>query len=471
MSFEDRLRYEISKCRRCEACKDLLSSSCVVFPEMFRMVDAEWKTGNEVTTDQLRHLVDLCNFCAVCPCLDIRTAIMEAKTEYAGRYGLGFKIRAIENMDRIGRLGGAIPQVSNFLLQNGVAKTVITRAVGIHKDRKMPYFANEDFGKWFRSKKRSILPQPKNSKKVAYFSGCTAKYFFPDVAKAVVEVFERNGVEVYYPEQKCCGMPPLLEGDRNLTLEFARFNVERLAEVVEKGYDIVCSCPTCGYMLKKILRVGADQAIWRRDSEKMESDFVHIEIGHGLIGAISGMSSVRVPKGYLKVLLNDKGYFSSISPEKRIMISDNTYDVGEYLRNLHKAGELDTRMGSVHIRGAYYPPCHLREQKIGRPYQYLMGLIPGLSIEPIQGDYCCGNGGIMGFKQEFHHLSIKIASRLIAKIKSINPEALITDCLSCRMQFKQLTPYRVVHPIEIIKESYGNYEERVEKKRFKKEKL
>ena len=464
MSAEDRLRYEISKCRRCEACKDLLSSSCVVFPEMFRMVDAEWKTGNEVTTDQLRHLVDLCNFCAVCPCLDIRTAIMEVKTEYAGRYGLGFKIRAIENMDRIGRLGGAIPQVSNFLLKNGVAKTVITRTVGIHKDRKIPYFANEDFGKWFRSKKRNILPQPKNSKKVAYFSGCTAKYFFPDVAKAVVEVLERNGVEVYYPEQKCCGMPPLLEGDRNLALEFARFNVERLAEVVEKGYDIICSCPTCGYMLKKILRVGADQAIWRRDSEKMESDFVHIEIGHGLIGAISGMSSVRVPKEHLKVLLKDEGYFSSISPEKRIMISDNTYDVGEYLRNLHKAGELDTRLGSVHVRGAYYPPCHLREQKIGRPYQYLMGLIPGISVEPIQGDYCCGNGGVMGFKQEYHHLSIKIASRLIGKIKSINPEVLATDCLSCKIQFNQLTPYRVVHPIEIIKESYGNYEERIEKK-------
>jgi glycerol-3-phosphate dehydrogenase subunit C len=430
---------------------------------MFRMVDEEWEKGNEITTDQLRHLVNLCNFCAACPCLDIRTAIMNAKTEYAGRYGLGFKIRAIENVDRIGRLGGAIPQVSNFLLQNNVTKPLVTRAVGIHKDRKMPYFSNEDFGKWFSSKKRSTSRQSGNSRKVAYFSGCTAKYFFPDVAKAVVEVLERNGVEVYYPEQKCCGMPPLLEGDRGLALESARFNVELLAEVVEEEFDIVCSCPTCGYMLKKILRAGADQAIWRLDSEKMTSDFVHMEIGHGLIGAISGMSSVRIPTERLKVLLKDEGYFSSISPEKRIMISDNTYDVGEYLKNLHEAGELDTRLGNVNIKGVYYPPCHLREQRIGKPYQYLMGLIPGLSIESIQGDYCCGNGGVMGFKQDFHQLSIKIASRLIAKIKSINPEVLATDCLSCRMQFNQLTPYKVLHPIEIIKESYGNYEERDKK--------
>ena len=69
------------------------------------------------------------------------------------------------------------------------------------------------------------------------------------------------------------------------------------------------------------------------------------------------------------------------------------------------------------------------------------------------------NAGIMGFKEEFHQLSIKIASRLIAKIKSMNPGVLVTDCLSCRMQFNHLTHYKVLHPIQIIKESYSNYQE------------
>jgi len=61
----------------------------------------------------------------------------------------------------------------------------------------------------------------------------------------------------------------------------------------------------------------------------------------------------------------------------------------------------------------------------------------------------------MGFKEEFHHSSIKIASRLIAKIKGMDPEVLATDCLSCRIQFNQITPYKVLHPIEIIKQSYS----------------
>ncbi|NQU14689.1 MAG: FeS-binding protein [Desulfobacteraceae bacterium] len=487
MSAEDRLRYEINKCRNCEACKTLLNSSCVLFPEMFRLVDEERETGEKISTDGLRKLVNLCNFCAACPCLDIRVAIMEAKTEYMDRYGLGFKIRLIEDVERIGKLGGALPQLTNVLCKNRVARSLMEKGVGIHMDRKIPSFPKENFPIWIKRHKTNIEARGRDKKKVAYFVGCSAKYFFPEVPKAVVEVFERNGIEVYYPEQQCCGMPSLLEGDRKLTLEFARFQVPGLAEAVEEGYDIVCSCPTCGYMLKKILKVGAYYSAEYRDLVKSSDGFVKIPIGESPLSSTYG-GFVHFPVDLFKGMLRDEGYFSSISPKKRIMVAENSYDVGEYLRMLHERGELDTRFGPVSVRATYYPPCHLREQRIGReilvsipstpfhfsfrlkeqrigrPYQDLLGLIPGLSLDTISGDYCCGNAGIMGFKQEFHQLSIKIASRLIAKIKSMNPEVLVTDCLSCRIQFNQLTLYKVLHPIQIIGESYSNYQEQSERK-------
>ena len=481
MSAEDRLRYEINKCRNCEACKTLLDFSCVVFPEMFRLVDKERETGEKISTDELRKLVDLCNFCAACPCLDIRAAIMNAKTEYMDRYGLEFKIRAIENVERIGKLGGVLPQLTNFLMQNEVTRGPIKNTLGIHRERKIPSFPKESFPEWIKGHKTNVRAGTKEKKKVAYFAGCSARYFFPEVPKAVVEVFEKNGIEVYYPEQRCCGMPAMLEGDRKLTLEFARFQVPRLAEAVEEGYDVVCSCPTCGYMLKKILKVGAYYSAEYLDLVKSSDGFVKIPIGENPLHSIYG-GFVWFHVDLFKGMLRDEGYFSSISPKKRIMVAENTYDVGEYLMMLHERGELYTRLGPVSVRATYYPPCHLREQrigrqmlvsipstpflfpsrlkeqKIGRPYQNLLDLIPELSLDTINGNYCCGNAGIMGFKQEFHQLSIKIASRLIAKIKSMNPEVLATDCLSCRIQFNQLTPYKVLHPIQIIKESYSNYQ-------------
>jgi glycerol-3-phosphate dehydrogenase subunit C len=41
------------------------------------------------------------------------------------------------------------------------------------------------------------------------------------------------------------------------------------------------------------------------------------------------------------------------------------------------------------------------------------------------------------------------------KIQALDPQKLVTDCLSCRLQFNQLLPYKVHHPIELIKEAYS----------------
>lgn len=465
MNAEDRLRSEINKCRNCAICRTLLSSSCLVFSEIFRLVDKERKTGEKISTDELRGLVNFCNFCAVCPCIDIRAAILDAKSAYIDRYGLGFKIRAIENVERTGKLGGIIPQLTNLLLKKeGVFRGFIEKAVGIHRDRKIPTLPRENFSEWIKGRRKNPRPASKAKRKVAYFVGCSARYFFPEVPKATVEVLEKNGIEVFCPEQRCCGMPTLLEGDRKVTLEFARFNLSHLVEAVEEGYDIVCSCPTCGYMLKKILKVGAYYSSEYKESYKSDDGFVEIPVGHSVLFGLSDTAFLRIPVEYYGDLLRDEGYFSSLSPKKRIMVAENTYDLGEYLWALKERGELDTRLGAVSVRAVYYPPCHLRGQRIGRPYESLLSLVPGLSLEPINGNYCCGVAGVMGYKKEFHQPSIKIASRLIAKIKCLNPEVLVTDCLSCRNQFHQLTTYKVLHPIEIIKKSYSVYQEQREEK-------
>jgi len=42
----------------------------------------------------------------------------------------------------------------------------------------------------------------------------------------------------------------------------------------------------------------------------------------------------------------------------------------------------------------------------------------------------------------------------LEKIKKADPEAVITDCLSCRLQFTHALPYPVFHPLELISQSY-----------------
>jgi glycerol-3-phosphate dehydrogenase subunit C len=426
---ESLVRLVLEACADCDTCRYLMEeTSCQVFPELYRLYDKETEKQGAISPQELRTLVDLCNFCALCPCPDIRADLMKAKHAFIERDGLPPAIRLLEDIGRLARLGGASPRLTNSLLRFGPTGGCLKRLAGIHPERKVPAFPQTEFAIWAGSEGLSIK-QGEKPRKVAFFVGCTGRYFFPDVPRTAVDVLRRNGIDVYYPEQNCCGMPTLLEGDRSLTLELAAFNVDRLAEAVDEGYDIVCSCPTCGYMLK---RVWSDGACFAADN------------GSGL-GVLSG-------------LFKDEGYFASIEAQKRLQVARHTYDLGEYLRGLQQAGELNTKFGPVSALMAYFPPCHLREQKIGSPYVDLLNLVPGVDLEQISGAfYCCGIAGIMGFKRDFHEVSMAMGSRLMDKIKSIDPERLLCDCLSCRLQFNQLLPYQVFHPVEILNESYASY--------------
>jgi len=112
--------------------------------------------------------------------------------------------------------------------------------------------------------------------KVAYFAGCTGRYLFPEVPKAVMEVLQRNQIEVDYPDQRCCGMPSMLEGDQKLTLQFVRENLEFLTAAIDKGYDILCSCPTCGFFFKFILQAGAYYSKAYQDAVGADKDHIKV---------------------------------------------------------------------------------------------------------------------------------------------------------------------------------------------------
>lgn len=456
MTAEDRFREEIAKCRRCEACRELVDSACLVFPKMFSLADEERDSGQKIDSQDLIRLANLCNFCGICPCRDIRTAILDFKTEYTDQHGLKLNIRMIQSVERIGKLGGAFPGLTNVLLQQDKTRGLIQSFLGIHRDRKFPRFPKKNFDKWWHDHKAASVKKIIAKRKVAYFAGCTARYLFPDVAQATVDVLQRNNVSVLVPEQQCCGMPTLLEGDRRLTSTLVRGNVETWADIVDQGYDIICSCPTCAYMLKVVVKAGAEEHKLQQLLDESKGDTVEWPAQESLLAYVHPhvKGSLQVARKTIDRVIDRTSYFGAIDAEKRLKISKNTYDAGEYLLKLHQDGELDTAFEPYEMDAVYYPPCHVREQRMESPYEDLLNLIPGLKMVSINGSYCCGNAGIMGFKEEFYQNSIKIAGRLISAIRKLDPKLLTTECLSCRLQFQQLTNYRVKHPIEIIQDAY-----------------
>lgn len=449
---EDKIREVVEACADCDCCRPPMDPPCLVFQELYRLHDAEKASGIPLTSLELRNLVDLCNYCALCPCPNIREDIIEAKTRFIARDGLKPGIRLLEDIGRLGRLCGTFPALSNRLLRGKLTGGAIRRYAGIDPASEIPEIPKRSFDAWTKSEALTVRPDSGGDRKVAYFAGCTGRYLFPEVPRAAVEVLRHNHIPVHFPEQACCGMPPLLEGDRDLTLKFARDNIAGLSELVEDGWDIVATCPTCVYMLRIVITRGAYYSSQYQDTVGEDPSQLRVP-ANGKTGR-SGFT--RLQKNIYGSIFRDDGYFSAISPMDRIRVAEATYDLGEYLRLLHAEGRLDLNFNLPAERIVYYPPCHLREQDIGSPYLDLMKMIPGLAVEAIDGRLsCCGMAGIMGFKNHFRASSIRIGTPLMEKIRQMDPEGLATDCLSCRLQFNRLIPYPVRHPIEILWKAYG----------------
>ncbi|MEJ5357878.1 MAG: heterodisulfide reductase-related iron-sulfur binding cluster [Desulfobacterales bacterium] len=451
-SPEEIARRVIRDCADCECCRPILDEACLFFPELYRLYDREKETGRKPTAEELRALVERCNFCALCPCPNIRADIIRAKTAFVSRDGLPPRVRLIEDVARLGRICGAFPRLTDRLLSSPRTGERLKRWLGIHPERRLPAFPREPFTRWARKRGLHRKPQAGGSK-VLYFAGCTATYLFPEVACATVEVLQAWGLSVFCPPLSCCGMPSFLEGDREFTLRAAAENLELLSGAAEEGYDILCSCPTCSFMLRGLLAEGAYFSEAYQGKIGADPRFIRAP-ARARAGGRPAEGMELFDRTIFENILKDEGYFSGLDPLRRIAVAEKTFDVGEYLLQRVREGAGPAAFSPVRLQALYYPPCHQREQQFGRPYLELLRRVPGLETDALEGNlYCCGLAGVMGFKQDFHEASIAIGDRLMRHIAEAQPQAILTDCLSCRLQFRQLLPYPVRHPIEILQEA------------------
>ena len=130
-------------------------------------------------------------------------------------------------------------------------------------------------------------------------------------------------------------------------------------------------------------------------------------------------------------------------------------DVCEWL----DAEGLRAPLGRVEARVCYDDPCHLLHvQRVQAAPRELLQQIPGLRLLPHDDpDACCGAAGI--YNLTHRAMSRAVLERKLRALAAADPDVVASGNPGCMMQLRAGLQRaglraRVVHPIELLDESY-----------------
>ncbi|MCB0212917.1 MAG: anaerobic glycerol-3-phosphate dehydrogenase subunit C [Anaerolineae bacterium] len=352
--------------------------------------------------------LDYCSGCGVCSMVcphDVKVMEMNAKGRYKlyqDKKDIPIRNRMLGRSELLGQLSSPVAPVANFFLNNPLVRILVEKIVGVHRKAPLPAFSFETFRGWFNGvHKKSPNYKPSTDKRVVYYHGCSTNYYEPHVGKAAVAVLEHNGYEVVIPEQVCCGLPMLSNAEFDAARKNACTNVESLVKYAKAGYKIVGTSTSCTLSLK--------------------SDYLHI---------------------------------LDYNTEESRLVSQQTYDICEFLLDLYDAGELKTDFNPINVTVPYHSPCQLRAHNMGLPAIDLMELIPGVNINHVQAE-CCGIAGTYGYKKEKYQIGMDVGKPVFDQVKQTNGSLAVCDSETCRWQIKGATGAKMIHPVELLAQAYG----------------
>jgi glycerol-3-phosphate dehydrogenase subunit C len=354
-----------------------------------------FRSAAESSVDDWIELCTSCRLCdTVCPAgVPISELNLMAKAKYLDERGITFRDWLLVRSDLFGELAARFSSYVNPLMKNPTVRWLLDKLLQIDRRRDLPCYEYPTFRQWFGARPAADNGNPK----IAYFYGCFTNTNEVDVGKAAVALLEAHGFFVTVPPQHCCGIPRLGVGDLRGAKEMGGRNLALLLPMVREGTDIVFSSTSCGLMLRH-------------------------EYGP---------------------LLNLPGAEE---------LARHLFDICEYLLHLREEGKTDVTFRSNPMKAAYFAPCHLKSLNIGLPALELLRLVPGLDVRLVEAE-CCGLGGLYGFKKEKFAIAEEIGKDLAEAVARIDPEVILTDCEGCRMQIRQLTGLRVLHPAQLLRDA------------------
>ena len=237
------------------------------------------------------------------------------------------------------------------------------------------------------------------NKPVTLFIQCLVDTIYPEVAEAMVKVFDKLGISLTCPtDQTCCGQPAFNAGYRRQ----ARVAARHFIEVFEDSEIIVCPSGSCVNMVRHhYAELFQDNPQWLRRAQR-------------LTGRI--------------------------------------YEFSEYLVDILGVEDVGARFDG---RVTYHDSCHLlRGIGVAQQPRKLLHRIAGADfIEMRDSDYCCGFGGAFSIK--YADISNAMVTDKVKNIIDTGADTVVGCDMGCLMNIqgklnRMGSPIRVMHIAQIL---------------------
>ncbi|MEE9403227.1 MAG: (Fe-S)-binding protein [Desulfobacteria bacterium] len=432
---------DLNRCKRCGQCM----SVCPVYQATFREADVARgklallecvQAGSMSASERLEEILSRCLLCGACAqvCANrVETnLIMQSSREQLFEAGnKGESRSAIFSAVREDHLSTKVLLKGGALLQ-ALACKKIPETSGLHLRFPLSFFTERSTVPpiaWspFLHAVRSEPAVKGEGPRIGFFVGCGANYLFPDIGWALVRILRRMGANLIVPEdQVCCGLPAYVSGDTETARKLAQKNVEVFKSLELDA--ILTVCASCGSHLKALASLFSDDPS-------------------------SGDAAASMARKHLDAMT--------------FLVDHLGFEA--YLKALQPAEHpKDTRP----LRVAYHDPCHLRlGQGITHAPRRLLEALPGVQLaEAPHTGQCCGHGG--EFNLSHFSLSMNILDRRMDDFEKATPEAIVTGCTGCLLQFTEgisrsglAGKIEVCHPLVLVEKVIAPYPIRTQRQK------